>query len=144
MVVMSKYGMRFLNTVIKIRFDRSDHSSIPLAYGAFHFLQMLMELHTKISPKSNPWVTMSDKIQAPYPAQSTLIATAICVTRCDINFQRCRQTVHTERHQKKIKRKIWIIALAFVYHYVQFEVSSISKINSFFLVLPEFVINSMD
>src|SRR5882762_5907501 len=40
MVVMSKYGMRFLNTVIKIRFDRSDHSSIPLAYGAFHLLQM--------------------------------------------------------------------------------------------------------
>src|SRR6266404_9423741 len=40
MVVMSKYGMRFLNTVIKIRFDRSDHSSIPLTYGAFHFLQM--------------------------------------------------------------------------------------------------------
>ncbi|SRR6266404_4917439 len=66
---------------------------------------------------------MSDKIQAPYPAQSTLIATAICVTRCDINFQRCRQTVHTERHQKKIKRKLWIIALAFIYHYVQFEVS---------------------
>jgi len=66
---------------------------------------------------------MSDKIQAPYPAQSTLIATAICVTRCDINFQRCIQTVHTEQHQKKIKRKIWVIALAFVYHYVQFEVS---------------------
>src|SRR6266404_3383875 len=40
MVVMSKYGMRFLNMVIKIRFDRSEHSSIPLAYGAFHFLQM--------------------------------------------------------------------------------------------------------
>ncbi len=52
--------------------------------------------------------------------------------------------MHTERHQKKIKRKIWIIALAFVYHYVQFEVSSISKINSFFLVLAEFIINSVD
>src|SRR6266404_9211228 len=44
MVVMSKYGMRFLNTVIKIRFDRSDHSSIPLAYGAFHFLQMCLPM----------------------------------------------------------------------------------------------------
>jgi len=69
--------------------------------------------------KEQSIVTMSDKIQAPYPAQSTLIATAICVTRCDINFQRCRQTVHTEQHQKKIKRKIWVIALAFIYHYIR-------------------------
>src|SRR6266404_594288 len=40
MVVMSKYGMQFLNTVIKIRFDRSECSSILLAYGTSYYLQM--------------------------------------------------------------------------------------------------------
>ncbi len=40
MVVMSKYGMRLLNTVIKIRFDHSKHSSIPLTYSGSHNLQM--------------------------------------------------------------------------------------------------------
>src|SRR6266404_6262868 len=40
MVVMSKYGMRFLNMVIKIRFDCSECSSILLTYGTSHILQM--------------------------------------------------------------------------------------------------------
>jgi len=75
-------------------------------------------LHAKRAIHEWQWVTRFKlRIQ-----QSTLIA-AICVTRCDIKFQRCRQTVHTEWHQKKIKRKIWVTALAFIYHYVQFEVS---------------------
>src|SRR6266404_8727199 len=41
MVVMSKYGMRFLNMVIKIGFDHSECSSVPLAYGTSHILQRL-------------------------------------------------------------------------------------------------------
>ncbi len=52
MVVMSKYGMRFLNTVIKIRFDCSEHSSILLTYGAFHFLQMCVCLISINMPPS--------------------------------------------------------------------------------------------
>ena len=45
MVVMSKYGMRFLNMVIKIRFDRSECSSILLTYGTAHNLQMCRQRH---------------------------------------------------------------------------------------------------